>query len=102
MMTNIKIELTDEQRRTLQQQLTGKVRLISRSELTEFVDGVIEGALKCEALVAGVTLPHRGRIDPNPELTVIPKKYREAYANRPAHWKAGWLRGWNLVGRSMK
>ena len=100
MNTNIKITLTDEQRRDLQVQLTGKQRMISRAELCEFVDGVIEGALRCEALADGSTLPLRGR--PNPDLTEIPVRYVDRFKDKPEHWRKGWLRGWNLVGRSIE
>ena len=99
MMTNIKIDLTDDQRRTLQQQLTGKVRLITRAELSDFVSGIIEGACTIEEVVAD---PPHEFFEPNPKLTEIPGKWANKYANRTEAWKAGWLRGWNAVGARLK
>lgn len=99
MMTNIKIELTDEQRRDLQVQLTGKQRPISRAELTDFVTGVVSGTLDYEQVTVD---PPLVCFTPNPDITAVPSKYREKYGMRPDSFWVGWLRGWSLVGREMR
>jgi len=99
MMTNIKIELTDEQRVHLQQQLTGKKRPLSRQELSSFVSGIIEGALKCEDMVVDKPTPC---FTPSSTLDTIPPKYAEQYAGKPDAWRAGWLIGWNKVGERVR
>lgn len=101
MMTNIKIELTDEQRVRLQEQLTGKRKPITRKELTAFVDGVVEGALRAEALVDGRAATTGRSLTPA-DLSEVPTRYREKYEGKPDSFFIGWLRGWNLVGRSVK
>lgn len=100
MNTNIKITLTDTQRVLLQQQLTGRVRPISRAELTEFVSGVVVGAMDCEQVTvdAQVSTPC---FKPRPDLSTMPAKWADAYAEKPDHWKHGWLRGWNMVGAAL-
>lgn len=99
MMTHIKIELTDDQRRHLQRQLTGKSAPITRKELTTFVDGIVQGALACEAVVDSPPVPH---FTPSPDLTQIPQKYMDRHGEQtPAFW-AGWLRGWNQVASAVK
>jgi hypothetical protein len=98
MMTNIKIELTDEQRRLLQTQLTGLVRPISRAELTAFVSGVVTGAMDCEHVVETAKQPC---FQPRADLSDMPYKWAETYADQPEHWKVGWLRGWNLIGGAL-
>lgn len=99
MMTHIKIELNDEQRRQLQVQLTGKQRLISRLELSRFVLGLVEGALMCEDKVMD---PPTQCFKPAADLTAIPPKYAHKYAGHSDTWKAGWLRGWNAVGAVLR
>ncbi len=99
MNTNIKIELTDEQRRLLQQQLTGKQRLISRVELTSFVTGVVMGAMDCETITKSAPVPC---FAPRSDLVELPPKWAAIYGNKPKHWQAGWLKGWNLVGASLE
>jgi hypothetical protein len=99
MMTNVKIELTDEQRRNLQRQLTGKSKPITRAELCEFVDGIVRGALECEARVHNPPVPC---FSPSGDLTVMPERYARKYADESDAWKQGWLRGWNAVGSAVK
>ena len=94
MNTNIKITLDDDQRRLLQQQLTGKLRPISRSELT----GVVVGAMDCETVTQSAPVPC---FSPRHDLVELPAKWAKLYANRPKHWQAGWLRGWNAVGAAL-
>jgi hypothetical protein len=98
MNTNIKITLTDEQRRRLQQQLTGKVRPISRAELTAFVSGVVVGAMDCEQITQSAS---ERCFTPRADLTDMPPKWATAYTDQPDHWKYGWLRGWNLIGQAL-
>lgn len=95
MNTNIKIELTDEQRVTLQEQLTGRKRPISRVEVTEFVLGCIQGALCCEQVYE-----KRGNVqaDLGTEPAKMPETWAEQYRDKTDHWKQGWLRGWAAVG----
>jgi hypothetical protein len=101
MNTNIKIALTDEQRRQLQVQLTGKQRLISRAELTQFVTGVVTGAMDCEE-VTEEAVTRVPCFSPRSDLTEMPAKWAAKYADRPEHWQVGWLKGWNLVGASLE
>ena len=96
MNTNIKITLTDEQRRLVQMQLTGKQRMISRVELTSFVTGVVMGAMDCETITKSAPVPC---FSPRSDLVELPAKWAAKYADKPPHWQAGWLRGWNTVGR---
>jgi hypothetical protein len=98
MNTNIKVVLTDEQRRQLQEQLTGRVRPITRQELTAFVTGAVHGALDCEQVTQGATKPC---FSPRADLSSMPSKWADKYADRPDHWKVGWLRGWNMVGSAL-
>lgn len=99
MMTNIKIELTDEQRRQLQQQLTGRVKPITRAELSQFVTAVVVGAMDCEEAVNTAPVPC---FQPRDDLVALPAgKWAKKYADKPEHWKQGWLRGWNTVGRAL-
>jgi hypothetical protein len=98
MNTNIKITLTDEQRRQLQQQLTGHVRPVTRQELNAFVMGAVMGAMDCEKVTQGDTPPC---FSPRPDLSKMPARWAKRYADQPEHWKRGWLRGWNMVGEGM-
>ena len=99
MNTNIKIELTDEQRRLLQEQLTGKVRPISRVEVTSFVTGVVMGAMDCETVTKSAPVPC---FAPRSDLSTMPDKWAAIYGDKPVHWQQGWLKGWNLVGASLE
>jgi len=96
MITNIKIELTDEQRADLQEQITGKRKLITRAELHCFVSGCIMGALSSEEV-------HMDKpcFEQMKGTTTMPQVYADRYADKSDAWKAGWLRGWNTVGNAM-
>jgi hypothetical protein len=96
MMTNIKIELTDDQRAELLLQLTGKKGLVSRAQLNEFVQGAVEGALVSSAAYTSLTY-FNARLD----LTQIPRLYADKYVGKSDTWKKGWLRGWTMVGESV-
>jgi len=98
MNTNIKITLTDEQRRLVQMQLTGKQRMISRVELTSFVTGVVMGVMDCETQTKSAPVPC---FAPRFDLTDMPAKYAAMYGDKPEHWRLGWIKGWNLVGESL-
>jgi hypothetical protein len=98
MNTNIKITLTDEQRRLVQMQLTGKQRMISRAELTSFVTGVVLGVMDCETATKCAPVPC---FAPRFDLTDMPDKYAAMYKDKPEHWRLGWIKGWNLVGAAV-
>lgn len=94
MNTNIKLELTDAQRVTLQQQLTGKQRPLSRLELREFVEGCVSGALDCEE----VNVKYNGAQE---GIETMPTQWSDMYSAKSEHWRTGWLRGWNVVGNRL-
>jgi hypothetical protein len=94
MNTNIKIELTDEQRVSLQEQLTGKRKPLTRDELRQFVSGCVTGALDCEEVQAT-------KFEVKEDLTELPSKWADMYRGKSDHWRKGWLRGWTMVGNRL-
>ena len=98
MMTNVKIELTDEQRVSLQRQLTGKSTPVTRAQINSFVSGVVTGAISCEEVIDN---PPYDCYSPRGDLTDMPAHYAKLYENESVAWKQGWVRGWNAVGSSL-
>ena len=98
MNVNLKLSLTDVERNILARILSAKAtkRLATRREVKDLVDGFLAALLHAEDLDDAV--PDKPK-EPQPvDLSVVPTEY----ARRPLSWKLGWLRGWNLVGRSLK
>jgi len=94
MMTNCKIELTEEQRLAMCLSLHGKSKLITRAQLNEFVSGCVQAAVDGSS---GRVCSTPSSPSASPVSHTLPAPYAERYADRPDTWKAGWLRGWNQV-----
>ena len=102
MKTVIKLDVTEQQRSQIHQQVTGKVskKLATRVMVTEYVKGLLSGTgnlgsqsgAECEACPAGTSLAESlaSTIEPT-----MPEPYATRYANESEAFKAGWLRKWN-------
>ena len=94
------VSITDPERNLIARKLAGKnvKRMVSRKEINEMVAGFMEGLLQDienESIErAGFDIP-AARTLPPPDLTNVPKKYRD----KPVSWQIGWLRGWEKVGQ---
>ncbi len=91
MKTNVGIELNDEQRALLHLRLYGKSGMLTRKQINELCVGMFNGSLDA----AQHDEPER--VTEAVPVT-LPEPYATRYADQTDSWKAGWLRGWNLVG----
>lgn len=89
MNVNIKVSLTDDERRVMLFNMTGidRKRRVSRAEVNEFVTGAVAGML--------VEVPVQEELKVEPvkrplyDLSLVPSKYD----NKSEQWRIGWFRG---------
>lgn len=87
MKTVVHIELTDEERRRMQLNLTGKGQPVTRAQVREFV----EGAVKAAAQDPSQPEPDGLTRGPRRDLAQIDPEDAEVLAGE----SAGFIRGWN-------
>lgn len=109
MITNIRIELSDDERARVGAAVYGKPKPVTRMQLHEIVDMVIE-QLKADADDVQPTQPGMGQPLPplppgahgtygklGPESDLYPPRGKPEKPNDPDY-----MRGWNAVGRAIQ
>tara|TARA_R100000935_G_C2708838_1_gene113239 strand:+ start:68 stop:370 length:303 start_codon:yes stop_codon:yes gene_type:complete len=100
MKTNISIELSDAERNVIANLLKGKETksMVTRSELSEMVQGFVQGILGYEPTTTAAKVVKIGfspiNISAKLQQSLDNHGYHESHPSR-----LGYVRGWNAVGK---
>jgi len=95
MITNVKVELTDEERRAIAQEVFGRKALLTRNEVNALVEGLFDNLKEVRHEQQRVCTTSR-------ESDERPAPVRAADGTGPARPDdPAYMRGWNAVGNAL-